>query len=426
MPYRIKQWQEEEPLAGDEINIDSHLMTFRGEGPGEEQNTDREVVLYNGSTIPRYVNEFWTSRQRAGSPLHEVPYRACFKPQLPAFFIKLLTSPGDCVYDPFSGRGTTVIEAGLLDRSVISNDANPLTTILTRPRFFVPARKAIKDRLSGIPKKSSEQLEKDLSMFYHPDTISEIAGLREYLLGRQESGEEDEVDSWIRMVATTRLTGHSKGFFSVYTLPPNQAISCERQLVINARRCQTPEYRDTHRLILRKSESLLRGLDSTARNCLLRAGEAGLFLNTDARATPGIASGTVALTVTSPPFLDVVQYSNDNWLRCWFNGFDAGNIARHLTMAKSVTEWSGVMESVFRELFRVTKEKGWIAFEVGEVRKGTIALDEIVIPAGVNAGFSCRCVLMNRQTFSKTSHIWGIGNNLLGTNSNRVVLFMKE
>ena len=27
------------------------------------------------------------------------------------------------MYDPFSGRGTTVIEAGLLGRSVISNDA---------------------------------------------------------------------------------------------------------------------------------------------------------------------------------------------------------------------------------------------------------------------------------------------------------------
>ena len=95
-----------------------------------------------------------------------------------------------------------------------------------------------------------------------------------------------------------------------------------------------------------------------------------MFLNKDARETPDIASDSVALTVTSPPFLDVVQYSSDNWLRCWFNGLDAENIAKHLTMAKSVTEWARVMESVFLELFRVTKEKGWVAFEVGEVRKG--------------------------------------------------------
>ena len=31
------------------------------------------------------------------------------------------------------------------------------------------------------------------------------------------------------MVALNRLTGHSPGFFSVYTLPPNQATSVERQ-----------------------------------------------------------------------------------------------------------------------------------------------------------------------------------------------------
>ncbi len=413
-------------MAGDDTNIHWYLKTFRGGRHGEEQNTDMGEVLCKGSKVPRYVNEFWTSRQRAGSSLHEVPYRACFKSQLPAFFIKLLTSPGDCVYDPFSGRGTTVIEAGLLDRVVISNDANPLSTILTRPRFFIPPEKKIRDRLSHIPREYPGQLEKDLSMFYHPETESEVAALRDYLQGRQDSGKEDDIDSWIRMVATTRLTGHSKGFFSVYTLPPNQAVSCERQKMINIRRCQIPEYRDTHQLILKKSESLVRDLDSAARDCLLRAGKGGRFLNNDARATPNIPQGTVALTVTSPPFLDVVQYSHDNWLRCWFNGLDVGEIARQLTMAKSVTGWAVVMESVFLELYRVTKEKGWIAFEVGEVRKGTIALDEIVIPAGVSAGFSFRGVLVNKQTFSKTSHIWGIGNNYLGTNSNRVVLFRKE
>ena len=45
----------------------------------------------------------------------------------------------------------------------------------------------------------------------------------------------DGVDRWIRMVAVNRLTGHSPGFFSVYTLPPNQAASLDAQAKINAR-----------------------------------------------------------------------------------------------------------------------------------------------------------------------------------------------
>ena len=58
-------------------------------------------------------------------------------------------------------------------------------------------------------------------------------------------------DRWIAMVATNRLTGHSKGFFSVYTLPPNQAVSPQSQERINKKRQQVPDYRDTHLIILR-------------------------------------------------------------------------------------------------------------------------------------------------------------------------------
>jgi hypothetical protein len=55
--------------------------------------------------VPTFVNEFWTAKQRQASSLHEVSYRACFKPQLPRFFIERLTRPADMVYDPFMGRG---------------------------------------------------------------------------------------------------------------------------------------------------------------------------------------------------------------------------------------------------------------------------------------------------------------------------------
>ena len=44
-------------------------------------------------SVPVYVNEFWTAKQRAAHSLHEISYRACFKPQLPRFFIERLTQP---------------------------------------------------------------------------------------------------------------------------------------------------------------------------------------------------------------------------------------------------------------------------------------------------------------------------------------------
>lgn len=387
--------------------------------------TKVEQIKIGDTVIPRFINEFWTSRQRQASSLHEISYRACFKPQLPSFFIKLLTREGDTVYDPFSGRGTTVIEAGILGRKIVSNDINPLSKILTMPRFFVPELTDVEARLEDIPHDKNAKADIDISMFYHPKTEAELVSLRDYLKGRNLEGKEDFLDSWIRMVATNRLTGHSPGFFSVYTLPPNQAVSPERQIKINAKRNQKPEYRDTKKLILKKTKSLLRNLREKEIKNLYDAGKDSLFLTKDARNTSEIPDESITLTVTSPPFLDIVQYDNDNWLRCWFNDIDAQEIAKNITMSRTIEEWSDVMKDVFLELYRVTKKGGWVAFEVGEVRRGKIMLDEIVVPLGIKAGFNCVGILVNLQEFTKTSNIWGIKNNKVGTNTNRIVLFNK-
>jgi DNA methylase len=384
-----------------------------------------EEPLATGSgTVPKFTGEFWTPKQRQAGSLHEVSYRACFKPQLPRFFIERLSRKSDVVYDPFSGRGTTVIEAGLLGRNVIANDANPLSRIMTEPRFFPPDPAAVEKRLLAIPRDGGKA-GIDLSMFYHPGTEAEIVALREYLLGRKAAVREDHVDRWIAMVATNRLTGHSRGFFSVYTLPPNQAVSPQSQERINRKRSQVPEYRDTRALILAKTRSLVRTLSDDAKKNLVRAGKSARLLTGDAGETRVIPDECVQLTVTSPPFLDIVQYSGDNWLRCWFNGLDSEAIGRQITMARTVDDWTAVMGRVFAELFRITRRGGYVAFEVGEVRKKTIRLEEHVIPLGVRAGFACECVLINQQSFTKTSNIWGVDNNTCGTNTNRIVVFRK-
>ena len=401
----------------------TYLPAFKLSDAGKRTRTER--VTIDEQRIPKFVNEFWTARQRQAASLHEIAYRACFKPQLPRFFIERLTEPGDVVYDPFSGRGTTIIEAGLLGRNVIANDINPLSEILSAPRFFIPALDDLTQRLDSIPLLKNAKATIDLSMFYHPDTLQEIISLREYLLARNAGGHADHLDAWIRMVATNRLTGHSAGFFSVYTLPPNQAVSASSQKKINAQRQQTPPYRNARAIILKKSRQLTKELTANEIENLYHAGERALFLSADARRTKAIPANSVQLTVTSPPFLDVVQYAQDNWLRCWFNGIDAGTIAEKITASKSVEEWSGVMQDVFRELHRITRRGGWVAFEVGEVRKGKIKLDEHIVPLGARAGFECHGILVNQQEFTKTANIWGIRNNASGTNTNRIVMFFK-
>jgi len=381
-----------------------------------------DAVEAEGSSYPSLSLEFWTSRQRQASNLHEISYRACYKPQLPRHFIERLTGPGDRVYDPFSGRGTTAIEAALLGRRVAANDVNPLSRMLAEPRLTPPDPAAVARRLQEIPKAGAAD-GLDLGMFFHPDTEAEIRGLRDWCRVREASGELDALDTWIRMVATNRLTGHSPGFFSVYTLPPNQALTADKQRQINAQRSQEPPYRDTHALILKKSRQLLSGLEPAQARNLARAAQDSRFLTGDARATRTLQAGCMALTVTSPPFLDVVDYTGDNWLRCWFTGLDAEAIGRGISTPSTVAAWSETMLEVFGELHRLTRKGGFVAFEVGEVRRGKLRLDEVVLPLGLRAGFKAHGILVNSQTFTKTAHIWGVGNNAKGTNSNRVVLF---
>jgi hypothetical protein len=383
-------------------------------------------VRIGDGTIRRHSAELWTSGQRKASSIHEISYRACFKPQLAGFFIERFSRDGDLVYDPFGGRGTTVIEAGLLGRKIAQNDINPLSLLLTKPRFFVPPIETVSERLSQVTREFEPVSRIDLSMFYHPATEKEILALRQFLARDGGKGNEDETNAWIRMVATNRLTGHSSGFFSVYTLPPNQAVSPGSQAKINIKRNQVPPYRDTHEIIMKKTRTLIRNLTADEREKLRIAGNSGVFLSGDARATPEIRDNSVQLTVTSPPFLNIVQYSKDNWLRCWFNDIDDIAIGKKITMTHSLDIWVAMITGVFHELFRITRPGGWVAFEVGEVKKGTLRLDEHVIPAGQSAGFRCECILVNQQEFTKTSNIWGIGNNNSGTNTNRIVVFRKE
>jgi len=406
------------------FNLNRYLSGFIS-AQGQRTWTEPAGHSRGEASILRYLNEFWTARQRQAAPIHEISYRACFKPQLPRFFIDLLTRKGECVYDPFSGRGTTVIEAALCGRTIIANDINPLSSIMTQPRLFPPDISPVEERLEAIPR-GGNRIDPDLSMFYHVDTEREIVALRDYLLHRKREQKDDAIDRWIAMVATNRLTGHSPGFFSVYTLPPNQAVSPASQNRINRRRRQEPEYRDTHHLILRKTKRLVSGLTRGQIRNLNRAGRTAVFLTGDARATPVLPDESVQLTVTSPPFLDIVQYRKDNWLRCWFNGLDPRAISEGITMARTVREWGAVMGDVFLELERITKPGGWVAFEVGEVRKGTVRLEEVIIPLGISAGFSCKAVMINTQEFTKTSHIWGVSNMGCGTNTNRIVIFRKD
>ncbi|MBN8909300.1 MAG: site-specific DNA-methyltransferase, partial [Rhodospirillales bacterium] len=351
--------------------------------------------------------------------MHEVSYRACFKPQLPAFFIDLLTEAGDTVFDPFMGRGTTPVQAALMGRRPAGNDINPLSVLLTRPRLAPPSLDRIAARLGEIDWQNIGDQPDDLLAFYHPQTLAHLSALRKWIAHAAPltDASPDPVVDWIRMVAINRLSGHSPGFFSGRSMPPNQAVSIAAQRKINAKLGVEPPRRDVPAIILKKSRSLLAsGAMPDHPPALLSVGPAN---DEDV-----MAPGSVALVVTSPPFLDVVQYAADNWLRCWFAGIDVAQVA--ISMHRTEAAWQDMIRRVLTAQARLLKSGGHVAFEVGEVRGGKVLLERLVWHAAEGLPFDRLGVMINAQAFTKTANCWGVSNGARGTNTNRIVLLRRQ
>ena len=378
----------------------------------------KETSIEDIDGIRYFVNEFWTAGQRQAHSIHEVSYRACFKAQLPEFFISRLTNPGDVVFDPFMGRGTTPVQAALMGRQAFGNDINPLSTLLTRPRLRPISLKSVAAALKTVDWSRGAIQREDLLAFYHPATLRNLEALRLWLAERAPLGAEhvDPVADWIRMVAINGLSGHSPGFFSGRSMPPNQAVSVKAQLKINEKLGMSPPERDVAAVIMKKSKTLLKD------GCAPSQVRSSLHIGA-AWDVAGIPDATVDLTVTSPPFLDIVQYAADNWLRCWFAGIDPETVA--IDMHRTVDAWTAMVHRVLAEQARILRPGGFVAFEVGEVRNGKVLLERLVWKAAEGLPFRRLGVMVNDQEFTKTANCWGVSNGAQGTNTNRIVLLQR-
>jgi hypothetical protein len=118
-----------------------------------------------------------------------------------------------------------------------------------------------------------------------------------------------------------------------------------------------------------------------------------------------------------------VQYAHDNWLRCWFAGIDLDRV--DIAMHRTPEAWSTMVREVLAEQARIVRSGGHVAFEVGEVRGGSVLLEQLVWQAAEGLPFERLAVLVNQQAFTKTANCWGVTNNTSGTNTNRIVLLRR-
>ncbi len=365
----------------------------------------------NGKKIRVDEGVYWIQKQRQGHSLHYVvPYQACFAPQIPQFFIEHFSDEGDVVLDPFAGRGTTVFEANQMGRIGIGVDVSPLALSIAKSKLSSVTLEDVKKRLGEIDfsKKKTEGYE-EFKDIYHTDTYSEILNLKEQL-------KDAPVDNLIKTIILGRLHGHSPSFFSVWTF---NVISLSKDRIIrqSKKRGLKPDYRNTKKSILKKAATVLRDPIKTNIKSELFA------VSTDKMSSK--IKNPVDLIITSPPFLNVINYIDDNWLRFWFLGYDRDKLRDILVQTGNIEEYRFFIKRSMQEMNKVLKKGKHCIIEVGDVRKGKINLDEFIIDLADETGFEVERVLISYISAPKISKAFARKKPGEGTKTNRCVIMKK-
>ena len=109
------------------------------------------------------------------------PFPAKFPPQLPEFMIRELSDPGDLVFDPMLGSGTTLVEAMRLGRRAVGCDIDPLARMIAAAKLTpIDPVAALRERdriLAGATddyQRSRPRLQRDLELRFDARTAQFI------------------------------------------------------------------------------------------------------------------------------------------------------------------------------------------------------------------------------------------------------------
>jgi hypothetical protein len=234
-------------------------------------------------------------------------------------WIQRLTKPGDLVLDPFCGRGTTPFQALLMGRVALASDINPVAYCVTKAKTNAPPLRALLGRLSSLQNrftlKSWRQERSRLPEFfrwaYSPETLSQILYLRASL-----DWTKSKTDAMIASLVLGALHGETLKSASYLSNQMPHTISTKPQYSIRfwKERDLTPPKRDVFALL--RQRAFFR-YESPAPQ-----GKAMVF-NADFRVLPKLLAQLPRrprCIITSPPYFNVTNIGEDQWLRLWFLG----------------------------------------------------------------------------------------------------------
>jgi len=285
------------------------------------------------------------------------PYPARFIPQIPNVFIRVFTKEGETVVDPFCGCGTTLLESMIHRRKSIGNDLNPLASLISRAKTRILEDDEIillKNKLKQVERyvksdrRKPEYIKKlpkrNISNLFNREIVNEISLIRE---GFEEIKHESIAAYELSLVALSATiwtfvengkNGTPINFFDFFSKKLNNMITTIKKL----------------RQIAEKSFT-------------------SVVIEGDARVLD-IKSKSVSLIVTSPPYVNALDYYrvhmyNMLWLGIDYLKFKKHEIGGHSHFINNrfrlLTEYLADMLRSMIEMNRILKNGGHCVIVVG-------------------------------------------------------------
>lgn len=343
-------------------------------------------------------------------------YLGAFPPPLANYFIRYFSHEKDLVFDPFSGRGTTILEGRTLNRKTIATDLNPIALALTEAKNQNLTKEEIHLRIDELERKYDYALYQpeaiaqsdEVHLIFHPRTLAQLCYLRRKLLKS-----ENPIDKYLVGISLGVLHGGERadgtsGYASI-DMPNTFSMSAEyvRRFV------QTKQlnrfYRDVFGLLREKTERLYKKH--------IKLGQTGVVVKCDVKQLSFNEElkpfhKKVSLIVSSPPYLGIVNYAKQNWIRSWFMNEDPKLVSEQLDDDLNLDEWIVFSKAFVVEIKKFLKKDGVAVFVIGDVAKSKTS----VIPLAREF-----CLMVKENNFfenvwcfsdtitdtDKTTRIWG-------------------
>ena len=362
---------------------------------------------------------------RWGHTMHTMcSYHGMFPARVAHYFVQRYSRPGDLVLDPFSGRGTTPLQARLAGRRGVANDLNPLAYVLSKAKADPPSWVAVQAFVAKLERayKRAKHVDPDISddirMLYHQATLQQLCFIRAPLIKKP-------ITSWSpeELMVAGALAGIMHG--SWRRDGTSQYLSISMPNTFSMAPTYVRKFIAEHDLKKPEQDVFERLRDKLARLYLDDiAGTSGQTHHEDATLllNSAVEPESVDLIVTSPPYLQVVNYGTANWIRLWLLGLDGvgweRGAGRQTLDAKldhnhTYKSYTSFLLRTLQGVERVLKKNGVAVLVVGDVANpGAEEALALALKIWSDLGSQTNLRLLeliedHLQAQNKVSRIWG-------------------